>query len=234
MRIVNPGEVDAIPQDALPQHVAVIIDGNRRWAYGRGVSRAQGHEAAAPALARCIREAHRVGIQHLTIYGMSTENMHRSKEELLELAALDRWLWPHEVVAALRQTSSHVALIGGLESPAFRPSVFEPLLALNEGVSNFELRVTFAINYGGRAELTRAAALSTDSAGDFEANLYLSRPDVDLLIRTSGEQRLSNFLLWQVAYSEFVFMDTLWPDFSALHLDSAIVDFVSRRRRMGQ
>ena len=228
MRILNPGEVDLIPRESLPRHVALIIDGNRRWAFGRGIPADRAHDGASAAIGRAVVEAHRLRIPYLTFYCMSTENLGRSDKELQELLSLDRWLWPTRLIEVLVSVKAEIDVIGDISDTKYRREVFEPIFSVNR-TKIPEISVSFAVNYGGRRELERAAA----RPGGIAANLYNQHPDVDLLIRTSGEQRISNFMIWQCAYAEFVFMDTLWPDFTAVHLDSALAEYASRQRRMG-
>lgn len=228
----------------VPEHVAIIMDGNGRWAAQRGLPRAQGHRAGVEALRRTVRAAGEVGIRYLTIYSFSSENWSRPQSEVLDLMALLR-RFIRKDLAELHHNGVRVKVIGrrdDLESDIHALLIeAEDLTRDNEG-----LTLVVAFNYGARDEILRAtrgiaeavASGTLDAAAideaQFEAFLDTAGvPDPDLLIRTSGEQRISNFLLWQCAYTEFVFLPLFWPDFGRDALMSAIEEYRTRERRFG-
>ncbi|MFI5014207.1 MAG: isoprenyl transferase [Hyphomicrobiales bacterium] len=227
-----------------PRHVAIIMDGNGRWAAKRGLPRLEGHRRGVEALRRTVRAAIELGIAYLTIYSFSSENWRRPAEEVGDLFGLLR-LFVRRDLADLHARAVKVRFIGSREG---LPPDIAGLLAEAENLTqaNGGLALIVAFNYGARQEILAAvraiakAALdgTIDLAGldeeGFERFLGTAGiPDPDLLIRTSGEQRLSNFLLWQFAYTEFVFMPVLWPDFDRSALEAAISEFRSRDRRFG-
>jgi trans,polycis-polyprenyl diphosphate synthase len=212
---------------SVPRHVAIIMDGNGRWAEQRGLERTRGHEAGERALFDVVEGALEAGIRYLSVFAFSTENWNRPSEEVDFLLGFNRQL--------LRQRREdlherHVCIrrIGRRERvPQDVLSEFDEAEALTKVNSRMDLLVCF--NYGGRAELEDAAR-----AGPIAENLYAPDvPDVDLLIRTSGERRLSNFLLWQCAYAELYFTELLWPDFDRHALFAALDDYAARNRRFG-
>ena len=228
----------------VPRHVAIIMDGNGRWAEKRGLPRVAGHRAGAEAVRRAIEVAADAGIEVLTLYAFSSENWRRSDEEISDLTGLMRFYLEREL-KTLQKEGVRVKLIGD-------PSAFGPDLAAKLGKAvdatapNRRLTLVVALNYGSRAEIAaaarglaeRAAAGEIDPASIDEAALgerlqTADLPDLDLLIRTSGEVRLSNFLLWQAAYAELVFLDTLWPDFDAAAFGEALDHYKRRQRRFG-
>ncbi|MCT8974373.1 isoprenyl transferase [Microbaculum marinisediminis] len=228
----------------VPEHVAIIMDGNGRWAAQRGLPRAQGHRAGVEALRRTVRAAGEIGIRYLTIYSFSSENWSRPQSEVLDLMALLR-RFIRKDLAELHHNGVRVKVIGrrdDLESDIHALLIeAEDLTRDNEG-----LTLVVAFNYGARDEILRAtrgiaeavASGTLDAAAideaQFEAFLDTAGvPDPDLLIRTSGEQRISNFLLWQCAYTEFVFLPLFWPDFGRDALMSAIEEYRTRERRFG-
>jgi undecaprenyl diphosphate synthase len=211
----------------VPRHVAIIMDGNGRWAESRGLPRTKGHEAGERALFDVVEGALEAGIEFLSVYAFSTENWARPSDEVDFLLGFNR--------ALLRQRRDDLNERGvrirrvGRRTPVPQDVLdeFDAAEAATEGNGRMELLVCF--NYGGRAELEDAAA-----AGSIADNLYAPHaPDVDLLIRTSGERRLSNFLLWQSAYAELYFTETLWPDFDRHALFAALDDYAGRDRRFG-
>ena len=227
-----------------PRHVAVIMDGNGRWAGVRGLPRAAGHQAGAEAVRRTIRACMELGIEFLTIYAFSSENWKRPTGEIDDLLGLMRFYIRKE----LRELAARGVRLRFIGDPRRMPgdivTLMEEAAALTSG--NARLTLTVALNYGGRDELARVArAIASDVAAGMlrpEAvtqELIADRldtaglPDPDLILRTSGEQRLSNFLLWQGAYAEFVFTPVLWPDFGRADLEEAIEEFHSRDRRYG-
>ena len=230
--------------ERLPGHVAIIMDGNGRWAKKKGLGVAQGHRRGTEALREIIRHTSDLGIGVLSIYAFSTENWSRSPEEVAALMQLVLDFFASEI-DELEARNVRIRILGdkgGL--PAAQREVLLQAEARTEG--NTGLQLNIALNYGGRNELTRAAReIARDvAAGELSpeaiteqtvaAHLYTrGQPDVDLLIRTSGEMRLSNFLLWQCAYAEFLFPRTLWPDFDVRCYDEALSVYGSRERRFG-
>jgi undecaprenyl diphosphate synthase len=227
-----------------PAHVAIIMDGNGRWAKARGLPRLAGHRAGVEALRNAVRAAPDLGIEWLTVYAFSSENWSRPKTEVSDLMGLLK-LFIRRDLAELHQNGVRVRIIGHRDGLA--PDI-SALLAEAEALTrlNRRLNLVIAFNYGGRDEIARAAAkvALAVAAGQFEADAvtpelfadYLDTsgiPDPDLVIRTSGELRLSNFLLWQAAYSEFVFLPCYWPDFSRNDLTEAIGIYAARDRRYG-
>jgi undecaprenyl diphosphate synthase len=233
----------AIPR-ALPQHVAIIMDGNGRWAKARGLPRIAGHRRGAEAARRAVTAAAELGIPYLTLFGFSSENWKRPTAEIQDLMSLLRHYLYGEI-AELHRNGVRLKVIGQLARLA--PDIVGLIEhAENLTRDNSKITLTIALSYGGRAEIVAAVqaivaqvacgALAADQVDEnciarhlFTANI----PDPDLLIRTSGEQRISNFLLWQCAYSELVFTKTLWPDFSKRDLEQAIDEFCDRERRYG-
>ena len=227
-----------------PAHVAIIMDGNGRWAQARGLPRIAGHRRGGDAVRRTVTAAGELGIRYLTLFGFSSENWKRPADEVNDLMGLLRHYLRGEV-AELHRNNVRVRVIGDRERLA--PDIVtlidntEALTAANTG-----LNLSVALSYGGRAEIAGAARRIAEAAaagrlhvGDIDEALFArylltaGMPDPDLVIRTSGEQRLSNFLLWQTAYSEFVFIDTLWPDFAKADLERALSEFHGRERRYG-
>jgi undecaprenyl diphosphate synthase len=222
------------------RHVAIIMDGNGRWAAARGLPRTAGHKQGIEALRRTVRAAADRGIEVLTVYAFSSENWSRPKAEVTFLMELFR-RFVRQDVAELHSAGVKICMIGD------RHSLDTPTLRLIEDaekltVNNTELTLVIAFNYGGRQEIVRAAQAVVASGAKSE-NITLETiaqhldtaqwPDPELLIRTGGEERISNFLLWQSAYTEFVFLPDYWPDFDAALLDKAIADYQGRERRFG-
>jgi undecaprenyl diphosphate synthase len=228
----------------VPRHVAIIMDGNGRWAKQRGLPRAAGHRAGAEAVRRALQAAADHGVQVLTIYAFSSENWRRSDEEISDLTALMRFYLEREL-KTLEKERVRLKLIG--DYSAFGPELVERLeRAVERTRSNTRLTLVIALNYGSRAELaaaarklaTKAAAGEIDPATIGEAAVAnelqtADLPEPDLLIRTSGEVRLSNFLLWQAAYAELLFLETLWPDFDERAFADALATYAARERRFG-
>jgi undecaprenyl diphosphate synthase len=228
----------------VPRHVAIIMDGNGRWAASRGLPRLEGHRRGVEALRRTVRAAIELGISYLTIYSFSSENWRRPAKEVGDLFGLLR-IFVRRDLADLHARAVRVRFVGSKEG---LPPDIAGMLAEAENLTrgNRGLMLIVAFNYGARREILGAARalaqaalegkidpLSVDERG-FEAFLDTAGiPDPDLLIRTSGEQRLSNFLLWQSAYAELVFMPILWPDFDRSALEAAIKEYRSRDRRFG-
>jgi undecaprenyl diphosphate synthase len=244
------GEADwtlakALDPSRLPAHIAIIMDGNGRWANRRSLPRVAGHKAGVGPVRSTVECCARLGIKALTLYAFSIENWKRPRAEVETLWRLLRFYLRREL-PDLQKNDIRLEAIGRLD--ALPIQVRTELEAAVEATSlNRGLLVNLAINYGGRAELTDAVNAILDAARRsgglsglridekmISANLYTSRtPDPDLLIRTSGEMRISNFLLWQIAYAELYVTDTLWPDFGRTDLLKAILDFQSRDRRFG-
>ncbi len=233
-----------VDPDHVPAHVAIIMDGNGRWANARGLKRNAGHEAGETALFDTVEGALELGISHLTVYAFSTENWRRSADEVRFLMNFNESLLVRRA-DELDDRDVRVRFIGRRTRPVPRRLVrlIEQTEELTAG--NERMQLTIAFNYGGQTELVDAARrLATDYAnGDlkriddkaFAARLYdSSLPGVDLLIRTSGEQRVSNYLLWQSAYAELMFTDVLWPDFNRTELARCIAEYQRRERRFGK
>jgi undecaprenyl diphosphate synthase len=219
---------------AQARYVAIITDGNGRWARQRGLPELAGHEAGADTVKARLRDAVDLGIEELTIYSFSTENWNRSPQEVSGLMAMFGRRIDQET-PELDEEGVRMRFIGRREDPV--PEELIERMAWAEGVTAANRRITLfvAFNYGGRAEILDAArAFSDGDEADFRAHLYApDMHDPDLIIRTSGEQRLSNYLLWQGAYSELVFRDELWPDFSRQAFEASLEEFSVRQRRFG-
>jgi undecaprenyl diphosphate synthase len=227
-----------------PQHVAIIMDGNGRWAKARGLPRPMGHRAGIEAVRRTIKACAEQNVGYLTLYSFSSENWRRPEAEIGELMGLLRFYLRSEL-AALHKENIRVRVIGERKK---LPADIVELIAHAEELTqdNKKLTLTLALNYGGRQEITAAARglakavergqLQADAIDEHVLQSFLftgGMPDPDLVIRTSGEKRISNFLLWQSAYAEYMFMDVLWPDFGGEHLAQAIEEFRKRDRRYG-
>ena len=243
---VAPGAAtqQALPPDNLPRHVAIIMDGNGRWAVQRGLPRSAGHAARTEAVRGIIRASDDWGIKHLTIYAFSTENWSRSKEEVGALMGLLLKYFASEI-DELDEKNVRIRILGNVEGlpEAQRDAVKK---AMERTKDNTGLNLNIALNYGGRAELVRAAKaiagkvqsgeMELDAIDEtaFESELYTAgQPDVDLLIRTSGEMRLSNFLPWQTAYTEMVFEKVYWPDYDRAAYLNSLRTYSMRKRRFG-
>jgi undecaprenyl diphosphate synthase len=217
----------------VPRHVAIITDGNGRWAQLRRLSVNAGHDAGADTLKARLRDAVELGIEQLTVYSFSTENWSRPIEEVSGLISMLAQRIAQET-PELHRHSVRMRFIGRRDGVT-RELVEEMERAEALTVENRLITLCVAFNYGGRAEILDAAKrMRGNTELDFRACLYApDMHDPDLIIRTGGERRLSNFLLWQAAYSELVFSDELWPDFTRAHLESALAEFNARRRRFG-
>jgi undecaprenyl diphosphate synthase len=234
---------DAVP-GSVPRHVAIIMDGNGRWAHARGLPRIAGHRRGAEAVRRTVVAAAELGVPYLTLFGFSSENWKRPLGEIDDLMGLLRHYLRGEI-AELHRTGVRLRIIGD------RTRLARDIVTLIDNAEaltrdNGGVNLTVALSYGGRAELAAATrtiaqkaaagALDPDAVDEAAISRHLftaDLPDPDLLIRTSGEQRISNFLLWQCAYAELVFTKTLWPDFGRGDLEQAIVDYGCRERRYG-
>jgi undecaprenyl diphosphate synthase len=232
-----------VDRSRIPAHVAIIMDGNGRWANARGLRRNAGHEAGEAALFRTVEGALALGIEHLTVYAFSTENWRRSPEEVRFLLEFNRSLLLRRV-DELIDRDVRVRFIGrrGRPVPKRLVTLIERTEARTAQCGRMTLRIAF--NYGSRAELVDAARRAAEdlAAGTLrriDERSFAARlddgamPDVDLMIRTSGEQRISNYLLWQAAYAELVFTETLWPDFGEGELEACIAEYQARDRRFG-
>jgi undecaprenyl diphosphate synthase len=229
---------------AAPRHVAIIMDGNGRWAKKRFLPRAMGHREGAEAVRRTVRAAGELGISYLTLYAFSSENWKRPADEVDDLMGLLR-LYLRNEVRELHDSNVRIKFIGA------RQRLSEDVLALVDDserttASNTGLTLVIALNYGSQAEIASAAQTLAAQAvrGEIQPeqidevmiaqHLFTKDiPDPDVIIRTSGEQRLSNFLMWQAAYAELVFVETLWPDFDRAALESALNEYTGRERRYG-
>ena len=230
--------------DKLPEHVAIIMDGNGRWAERRNLPRAMGHKAGCETLEKTVEDCVRLGVECLTVYAFSTENWKRSALEVGALMKLLRF-YMVKLIDVANKNNVKAVMIG--DGSRFEPDIRKGIKKLIEATKNNTGMVfAFAINYGGRDEIKRAVENIADdvesgkiSKSDISEELissYLDTkdlPDPDLLIRTSGELRVSNFLLWQIAYSEFYITDTLWPDFDKDELLKAVESYSKRQRRFG-
>ncbi|HSD92947.1 MAG TPA: isoprenyl transferase [Methyloceanibacter sp.] len=226
------------------RHIAIIMDGNGRWAAERGLPRAEGHRQGVESVRRTVEASLELGISHLTLFSFSSENWTRPKQEINDLFGLLRRFIRRDL-ADLHKHGVKIRVIGtreGLDADILR--MIDEAVELTK--DNAALNLTIAFNYGARDEIARAAqriaadvadgALSAAEVTEERFGAYLDTanlPDPDLLIRTSGELRLSNFLLWQLAYAEFVFVDTYWPDFTRDQLEAAIAEYHRRSRRFG-
>lgn len=236
--------VTELSQQRIPRHIAVIMDGNGRWAQSRGMPRTDGHRRGIDAVKRTVEASGALGVEYLTIFGFSSENWKRPTGEVDDLMWLLRRFLQSET-ARMHENNVRIRVIG--DRTNFSKDIVR-LIENSEQMTeqNDGLHLTAALSYGGRQEIVAAVrALARDVADgkvapdtiDADAFAgYLATadiPDPDLLIRTSGEQRISNFLLWQIAYTELVFSDVLWPDFNRDHLESAIAEYNGRERRFG-
>ena len=230
--------------NGIPVHVAIIMDGNGRWAKAKGLPRAAGHAQGAEAVRRAVKAASDLGIQYLTLYGFSLENWKRPAKEIADLMGLLR-LYLRKEISELHREGVRIRFIGDRSMLA---ADIISLIEMSEQKTraNTKLDLVIALSYGSRQEITAAVRqlvedvaageISADAIDEnaLEGRLYTAdMPDPDLIVRTSGEQRISNFLLWQSAYAEFVFTDVLWPDFSREKLEDSIEEFSRRERRYG-
>lgn len=227
----------------VPRHIAIILDGNGRWAKKRGLPRTAGHKVGAENFRKIATYCKNIGVEYLTVYAFSTENWSRPEDEVSTLMKLfDRYL--KEAIDTMARDNIRMRVLGDVS--ALSPELQRQIEETNRISQRYEgFQANICINYGGRAEIMRAAKLyledvRVNGAGEeldenrFSSYMYSSGiPDPELLIRPGGEQRISNFLLWQCAYSEFYFTDVLWPDFDAQELEKAIAEFNRRDRRFG-
>lgn len=225
-------------------HLAIIMDGNGRWAAARGMPRSFGHKAGVDAVRRAVKLAPQFGVKHLTLYAFSSENWSRPADEIKDLLGLLK-LYIRRDLADLAANGVRVRIIGSREG--LQPDIITLIDSTEQKTAhNSKLNLNIAFNYGGRDEIVRAMqSVINDPEGPVANDQRVTEqhisaamdtaagPDPDLVIRTSGEMRLSNFLLWQIAYSEMVFLDCMWPDFDACHMEQAIEEFTRRDRRFG-
>ncbi len=227
---------DAAPDPGAdgPRYVAIITDGNGRWAKQRGLASIRGHEAGADVVKARLRDAVSFGIKELTVYSFSTENWSRSKAEVSGLMRMFARRIDAET-PELKAEGVRMRFIGRRAAPVSQRLIEKMQWAEDETAENDRITLFVAFNYGGRAEILDAARNFTGGdEEDFRRLMYApDMHDPDLIIRTSGEKRISNFLLWQCAYSEMIFLDTLWPEFTRGHLEDAIREFQGRERRFG-
>lgn len=239
----SPEPVPAGGDPSAPQHVAIIMDGNGRWATAKGLPRTAGHERGVEALRRTVEAAGELGIKYLTVFSFSTENWRRPVSEVNMLFGLLK-AYVQRDLARLKQDGVRIRVIG--QRTGLPPDISELVdRAESETRHNSGFHLTIAFNYGSRNEILRATRACAKaiaegkltgefSEEDFEGFLDThDLPDPDLVIRTSGEFRISNFLLWQTAYAELLFLDVLWPDFGREHLEDAITRYHERERRFG-
>ena len=233
-----------LPRELVPRHVAIVMDGNGRWAKERGLPRTKGHEMGEASLLDCVHGAIELGITHISAYAFSTENWKRSPDEVKFLMGFNR-----DVIRRRRDEMNELGVRvrwAGQRKRLWKSVIDELETAEELTKNNNTLTLTMCVNYGGRAEIAEAAKkiakqvqenrLDPDKIDERTIAKYLDEPDmpdVDLFVRSSGEQRTSNFLLWQSAYAEMVFLDTLWPDFDRRHLWHACEIYASRDRRYG-
>ncbi len=234
----------ALAKSAVPDHVAIVMDGNGRWANGRGLTRVEGHKAGEASLLDVVAGAIQIGVTHLSVYAFSTENWKRSPDEVRFLMGFNRDVL-HRRRDQLNEWGVRVRWAG--RRPRLWRSVIDELqYAERLTARNSVLTLTMCVNYGGRNEITDAVrAIAVEVAAgrmkpsgitekSIQRQLYApDLPDVDLFVRSSGEQRTSNFMLWQSAYAEIVFLDTLWPDFTRIDLWEAVTTYAARNRRFG-
>jgi undecaprenyl diphosphate synthase len=228
-----PAGADGAGEDRSARYVAIITDGNGRWAQTRGLPVAEGHRAGADVVKARLRDAAELGVRELTVYSFSTENWSRPAEEVTALMRM----FSERILAEtpeLKAEGVRMRFVGRRERVA--PALLEQMdWAQGETAANDRITLFVAFNYGGRAEILDAAARYGGGGEEaFRALLYAPEMhDPDLVIRTSGEQRMSNYLLWQSAYSELVFRDELWPDFDRAAFEAALAEYAGRRRRFG-
>ncbi|MCL6295412.1 isoprenyl transferase [Jejuia spongiicola] len=234
-----------IQTNALPKHIAIIMDGNGRWAKQKGMLRAFGHENGTKAVREAVETSAELGIENLTLYAFSTENWNRPKLEVQTLMKLLVSSLKKEI-KTLQENNIKLSAIGNLNT--LPKKVYKELQEVIESTKNNQrMTLTLALSYGSREEILNTVKeisikvknniISPEKIDESIINEHLytqNLPDVDLLIRTSGEQRISNFLLWQIAYAELYFTSTLWPDFTKQHLYEAIIEYQKRERRFGK
>ena len=229
-------------KENMPKHIAIIMDGNRRWAKAQGKPASFGHKAGAKTLEKIVRYANKIGLEYITVYAFSTENWKRAEEEVNALMML---LQSYLDDYSKRADSENikVKILGDITAQGMQKSIIK---CMERTKNNTGVTFNIALNYGGRDEIVKAVQniakqaknnqLEVDEINEktISDNLYtMGQPDPDLVIRTSGEQRLSNFLPWQVVYAEFLFVEKNWPDFTEQDLDNAIIEYQKRTRKFG-
>ena len=221
----------------VPNHIAIIMDGNGRWAKNQNKPRVFGHKAGANTLRKIMEYCNKIGVTYLTVYAFSTENWKRSQEEVDALMFLFKSYMKSERENLLKNKIRF--MVSGREE-GVNPSLMEAIKELEEATSkDYEMTLNIAFNYGGRAEITDAVnkilkeGKTSITEEEFSKYLYNDIPDPDFVIRTSGEFRISNFLLWQIAYSEIYITDKYWPDFDEVEMEKAILSYSKRERRFG-
>ena len=231
-------------KENLPKHIAIIMDGNRRWAKSKGLPTALGHKEGAKTLEKIVRYANKIGLEYITVYAFSTENWKRAEDEVNALMLLLQ-NYIDEYTKRVDSENIKVQFLGDLTK--FKPKLQKGIYdCIERTKDNTGVTFNIALNYGGRAEIIKGVkeiakdiqegVLKIDDINEeiFSSKLYTKgQPDPDLLIRTSGELRLSNFLPWQLVYAEFVFVDKNWPDFNEEDLDKAIIEYQKRTRKFG-
>ena len=240
MRPLAHPEQNALP---VPEHIAIIMDGNGRWAKQRGLPRTAGHAAGAEAFRRIATHCGKLGVKYLTVYAFSTENWKRSEEEISGIMRLMK-KYLEEGLRDMEKNRVKICFFGDLT--ALDPKLQEMCREAQSQSRDYDVQVNFCFNYGGRQEIVQAAKRFAQEVAEgkrpaeelteqlFENYLFSAGvPDPELIIRPSGEQRISNFLLWQSAYAEFVFMNVMWPDFGPAQLEQAIAEYHRRNRRFG-
>ena len=229
--------------EAVPRHIAIIMDGNGRWAKKRLLPRTAGHAAGAETFRKVADHCRKIGVKYLSVYAFSTENWKRSADEVSGIMKLlSKYL--DEAMRDMEKNRVRVCFLGDLSR--LDPELRRRCIEAQERSAEYDVQVNICLNYGGRREIVQAAQKFAQEVAAgirkpkelteerFAGYLYSADiPDPELIIRPSGEMRTSNFLLWQSAYSEYVFMDVLWPDFTAEHLDEAIIEYNRRNRRFG-
>ncbi|MBR3002041.1 MAG: isoprenyl transferase [Clostridia bacterium] len=233
-----------IDKENLPKHIAIIMDGNRRWARAKGIPTSLGHKEGAKTLEKIVRYANKIGLEYITVYAFSTENWKRTEEEVKSLM----FLFQSYLNDYAKRADSENIKVGFIGDRTALSTTMQKLMKDCEErtINNTGVHFNIALNYGGRDEIVYAikniaakvktGSLNVEDIDEqiVEENLYTkSQPDPDLLIRTSGEKRLSNFLPWQLVYSEFLFVEKNWPDFSEQDLDGAIEEYQRRTRKFG-
>lgn len=241
VRIVEEAELQSIREGEIPTHIGCIMDGNGRWAQMRGLTRSEGHQAAEPAVVAAVQACLDLGVRWLTAYAFSTENWSRPQSEVDFLMSFDEWLLHARRRDEFHKKGVQIRIIGHLDDPRI-PERCRAWLGetIDMTRSNDRLVLALAFNYGGRTEFVDAVkSLVTENVEDITEQRIASAfyapdmPDLDLVIRTSNEQRLSNFLPWHSTYAELVFTETLWPDVREWHIYSAVAEYQTRRRRRG-
>lgn len=235
--------MNIIDNDKLPVHIGFIMDGNGRWAQKRNMPRKMGHRAGAETFRKIVKYCKKIGIKYITFYAFSTENWKRPEDEVSELMKL----FNGYLDEVKEYTKENIRLIFLGDKSAFDTAMAQKMIDIEEYSENFDgMTLMLAMNYGGRDDIVHAVKQLSEMAVNKEIKvedidekmlssmLYTKGlPDVDLLIRPSGEMRISNFLIWQSAYAEYYFTDVLWPDFSSKELDKALEEYASRNRRFG-